>query len=84
MHGGREGGGGGEEEVRKHCCTVWQETKLNHVIIVKTDTLNCNSCPGSIQCEGTSFLASFASSVTQAARKKISEYFQMFLWESNV
>ena len=36
---------------------------------VKTDTLNCNSGPGSIQCEGTSFLASFESS---ANKKNIS------------
>ena len=36
---------------------------------VKTDTLNCNSGPGSIQCERTSFLASFLSS---ACKKNIS------------
>ena len=42
----------------EHCCTVWQETKLNHVS-TKTGTLNCNSCPGSIQCERTSFLSVF-------------------------
>ena len=36
---------------------------------VKTDTLNCNSGPGSIQCERTSFLASAANS---AGKKNIS------------
>ena len=36
---------------------------------VKTDTLNCNSGPGSIQCERTSFLASVANS---AGKKNIS------------
>ena len=53
----------------KHCCTVWQETKLNHVTSVKTDILNCNSGPGSIQCERTSFLA---SSANLAGKKNIS------------
>ena len=52
-----------------HCCTVWQETKLNNMMRVKTDTLNCNSGPGSIQCKRTSFLASFTSS---AGKKNIS------------
>ena len=36
---------------------------------VKTDTLNCNSDPGSLQCERTSFLASSANS---AGKKTIS------------
>ena len=35
-----------------------KKQKLNHMISMTTDTLNCNSCPGSIQCERTSFLAS--------------------------
>ena len=46
----------GKVWVLKHFCTLWQETKLNHTISVKTDTLNCNLCPGFIQCERTSFL----------------------------
>ena len=36
-----------------------KKQKLNHASSVKTDTLKCHSCPGSIQCERTSFLASF-------------------------
>ena len=41
-----------------------KKQKLNLMIRVKIDTFNCNSYPikGSIQCEKTSFLASFASS----------------------
>ena len=38
---------------------------------MKTDGLNCNSCPGSIQCERTSFPASFKSS---AGKKNISHH----------
>ena len=38
---------------------------------VKTDSLNCNLCPGSIQCERTSFPASFKSS---AGKKNISHH----------
>ena len=38
---------------------------------VKTDSLNCNSCPGYIQCERTSFPASFKSS---AGKKNISHH----------
>ena len=55
--------GGGGVVGRKHCCTVWQETKLNHEFSINTDSLNCNLFPRSIQCERTSFLASFDSSV---------------------
>ena len=61
MGGG--GGGGGWWVGRKHCCTVWQETKLNHEFSINTDSLNCSLFPRSIQCERTSFLASFDSSV---------------------
>ena len=61
--GWRGGGGGGVGVGRKHCCTVWQETKLNHEFSINTDSLNCNLFPRSIQCERTSFLASFDSSV---------------------
>ena len=68
------GGGGGVG--RKHCCTVWQETKLKHVFSVKTDSLHCNSFPGSIQCERISFLPSFESSVD---KKKISHHRKEFL-----
>ena len=57
--------------VGKHCCTVWQETTLNNMMRVKTDILNCNSGPGSIQCTRTSFLASFTSSCP-ASKKNIS------------
>ena len=57
----------------KHCCTVWQETTLNNMMRVKTDILNCNSGPGSIQCTRTSFLASFASSCP-ASKKNISVF----------
>ena len=39
-----------------------KKQNLNPLISVKTDTLNCNLCPGSIQCEKTSFPASFARS----------------------
>ena len=53
----------------KRCCTVWQETKLNNMMRITTDTLNCNSGPGSIQYKITSFLPSFASS---ADKKSIS------------
>ena len=45
------------------CCTVWQETKLNHEFSINTDSLNCSLFPRSIQCERTSFLASFDSSI---------------------
>ena len=61
--GWRGGGGGGGVVGRKHCCSVWQETKLNHEFSINTDSLNCNLFPRSIQCERTSFLASFDSSV---------------------
>ena len=70
------GGGGGAGVGRKHCCTVWQETKLKHVFSVKTDSLHCNSFPGSIQCERISFLPSFESSVD---KKKISHHRKEFL-----
>lgn len=50
------------QDNRKSCCTVQQEKKLHHVMSVKTDTLKCTLYPDSIQCERTSFLASFASS----------------------
>ena len=49
-----------------------KKQKLNHVMSVKTDTLNCSSFPGFIQCEGTSFLASFPSS---AGKKQHSRFF---------
>ena len=52
-----------------------KKQKLNHVMSVKTDTLNCSSFPGFIQCEGTSFLVSFPSS---AGKKKRCFHFSEF------
>ena len=49
-----------------------KKIRLNHLMIVKTDTLNCASCTVSIQCERTSFLASFA---ILAGKKNISFFF---------
>ena len=46
-----------------------KKQQLNHVRCRKTDTLKCYSCPGSVQRETTSFLASFTSS---AGKKDIS------------
>ena len=52
-----------DHKKQKHCCILFgKKENLNHMISVKTDTLNCNSCASSIQCERTSFLASFARS----------------------
>ena len=75
LHWQKVGGEGGGEW-GGYCRTVWQETKLEHVFSLKTGSLNCNSCPGSIQCERTSFPTSFKHS---AGKKNIPHHRKEFL-----